>query len=355
MCKVSIITSVFNTEAYLKKSIDSVLNQSFKDFEFIIINNGSTDNSKNIIDEYIFKDRRIKLINNDTNRLLSEARNEALDIAKGKYIYIVDSDDYIEPETLDVIVNEAERNDLDLVVFGWIMEYYVNDKFVAFPVKPQQNLFLNKDEFREKAALYLNQSILTVPWNKLYKREILQKYNIRYKNTKLEDHHFNMDYIKDIEKVSFLSNTFYHYYRSRPGSELNYIYKFNLFQKKLEHYLHTKDVFTYWNLKNKESWTILYTFFAERIIQCVQEIQANNTFANKDKKNKIKEIFLNYDAREAIKYSKPESKLMKILMIPFKLKLILLCKLEANFITWYKKHFSEKFIRKRARIVNKSK
>lgn len=354
MCKVSIITSVYNTEEYLKKSFDSVLNQTFKDFEFIVINNGSTDNSMAIIDEYMRKDKRIKLINNETNKFLSEARNQALDIANGKYIYVVDSDDYIELDTLDTIVKEAERNDLDLVVFGWLMEYYINNDFVALPVKPSKNLFLNKDDFRKNAASYLNQSILTVPWNKLYKREIIVRDNVKYRNTKLEDHHFNMDYIKNVEKVSFLSNTFYHYFRSRPGSELNYIYKFDLFTKKLEHYQHTKEVFQYWNLEDKKSWEILYTYFAERIIQCIQEIQANNSFTKKEKNNKIKFIFNNEEAIYAIKKSNPDSILMKLMIIPLKIRWIWLCKIEAKFITWYKENHNEKFIKIRAKNVNKS-
>lgn len=354
MCTVSIITSVYNTYEYLKKCFDSVLNQTYQDFEFIIINNGSTDSSNEIIKEYMDKDERIVLINNESNKFLSEARNQALDIAKGKYIYIVDSDDYIEPNTLELIVSQAENNDLDLVVFGWVMEYYINGKLVSYPVKPKENIFLNRDIFRTNACYYLNQSILTVPWNKLYKKELIDKYNIRYRNTKLEDHHFNMDYIMNIEKVGFISNSLYHYFRSRPGSELNYIYKFDLFEKKFEHYNHTKEVFNYWNLRDKKSWEILYTWFAERQIQCIQEIQANGNFDSKEKKKRIKEILSNEEARLAVKKAKSDSKLMRIMLIPLKMHCYWLCKLEAKFITNYKIKHNEKFTKMRAKTVNKS-
>lgn len=354
MASISVIMSVYNTEEYLDKSIPSVLSQSFTDFEFIIINNGSIDGSLEIIKKYQVQDNRIVLINNEKNYLLSEARNQALDIAKGKYVYIVDSDDYIDKDTLDIAYKYAEENNLDLVIFGWYMEYILEDEVLSLPVKPEDNVY-DMEKFRQNAYKYLNQSVLTVPWNKLYLNSYLQENKIRYRNTKLEDHHFNMDVIKDIRSVGFISTPLYHYYRNRSTSELNYIYKFDLFKKKEDHYLHTKEVFEHWNLEGKEAWNTLYSYFAERIIQCVQEIVANNEFTKKEKKEKIKAIFKNENARFAIKKAKPKSKMMRILLIPLRLRWYFLTVLEAKFITRYKEKNSKKFIKLRADKVNNSK
>ncbi len=352
---VSVIMSVYNTEEYLNKSISSVINQKYKNIEFIIINNGSTDCSLENIKFFIEKDSRIILINNEKNVLLSESRNQALDICNGKYVYIVDSDDYIESDTIDMCVKIAEKDDLDLVVFGWYMDYVVDNQRLSLPVCPKQNLFLNKEDFRKNSVFYLNQSILTVPWNKLYKRSVIESKHIRYRNTKLEDHHFNMDFISDIDKVAFIDLPLYHYFRSRSTSELNYIYKFNLFQKKKEHYLHTKEVFNYWGINDKGSWIILYSYFAERIVQCIQETVANEQYSKKQKLNLIDEILNDAEANYAIKKAKPEGVIMKIMVLPLKLHWKWLCFLEAKFINWYKKNNNVKFIRLRARNVNGSK
>lgn len=352
---VSVIMSVYNTEEYLDKSITSVLYQKYKNIEFIIINNGSTDGSLEKIKSFIAKDSRIVLINNESNKLLSEARNQALDISNGKYVYVVDSDDYIELDTLDRVVEIAEKDDLDLVVFGWYMDYIVDNQSLSLPVCPKQNIFLNKEDFRNNAAFYLNQSILTVPWNKLYKRSAIENRHIRYRNTKLEDHHFNMDFISDIDKVAFVDLPLYHYFRSRSSSELNYIYKFNLFQKKKEHYLHTKEVFTSWGIEDKGAWTILYSYFAERIVQCIQEIVANEQYSKKQKRSLIDEILKDDEARYAIKKAKPEGLMMKVMVLPLKLRWKGLCIIEAKFINWYKKKNNVKFIKLRAKNVNKSK
>lgn len=99
MPKISIIVPVYNVEKYLRKCIDSILNQTFKDFELILIDDGSTDESGKICDEYNLKDNRIKVIHKE-NGGLSSARNAGLDIAQGEYIGFVDSDDWIESDQI---------------------------------------------------------------------------------------------------------------------------------------------------------------------------------------------------------------------------------------------------------------
>lgn len=104
MVKVSIIVPVYNVEKYLSKCIESILNQTLNDFELILVNDGSTDNSAKICEEYRIKDSRIILINKE-NGGLSSARNAGLDIAKGKYIGFVDSDDFIDPQMYEILYN----------------------------------------------------------------------------------------------------------------------------------------------------------------------------------------------------------------------------------------------------------
>lgn len=355
MCKFSIISSVYNTELYLEKCIKSVLNQTFSDFEFILINNGSSDNSDEILKKYELLDSRIKVIRNDSNRYLAEARNQGIDIAEGEYIYFIDSDDYLDVQFLENAINELGSYDYDLIIFGWIMEYFVENEFISIPVIPSAVTFINQENFRYSIMDYLKQSVLTVPWNKIYKRSIIEKFNIRFPLTKLEDHHFNMEYIKNISSCKIVDKAFYHYYRSRPGSELTAVSRFDLFKKKKEHYLHTKEVLDYWNCYDEKNLNILHSFFAERVIQCIQEIVANNSLNSNEKRNKIKYIFNDDVFNETIKRARCDSKTMRMLLIPIKYKLFFLTILECKFITYYKRKHEKKFILKKAFEVNKSK
>lgn len=113
---ISVIIPIYNVEAYLRECIDSVINQTYKNFEIILVDDGSTDSSGKICDEYVEKDDRITVIH-QKNGGPSKTRNTGIENANGKYVYFLDSDDYIENNSLEVLINTAESNDADLVFF----------------------------------------------------------------------------------------------------------------------------------------------------------------------------------------------------------------------------------------------
>ena len=113
---VSVIIPVYNVEKYLEEALESVINQTLKDIEIIIINDGSTDRSLEIAKGYALKDKRIKIID-QKNQGLSVARNRGIENAKGKYIYFMDSDDYIALETLEVCYKKCEEYELEMIYF----------------------------------------------------------------------------------------------------------------------------------------------------------------------------------------------------------------------------------------------
>lgn len=113
---ISVIIPVYNVESYLRECIDSVLCQTYKNFEIILVNDGSTDSSGEICDEYVDKDERVTVIHKK-NEGPSKTRNTGLDNANGRYIYFLDSDDYIENNTLELLLDTAETNGADLVFF----------------------------------------------------------------------------------------------------------------------------------------------------------------------------------------------------------------------------------------------
>lgn len=122
MVNLSVIVPIYNVENYLRKCIDSILSQTYRDFELILVDDGSTDTSNIICDEYASKDDRIVIIHKE-NGGLSDARNKGIAIAKGKYIAFVDGDDFILNNSYDLMIDEAEKNDLDIIV-GYALTYY---------------------------------------------------------------------------------------------------------------------------------------------------------------------------------------------------------------------------------------
>ena len=168
--EISIIVPVYNVEKYLKRCIDSILNQSFTNFELILVDDGSTDNSGKIIDEYAIKDERIKVIHKE-NGGQGSARNRGLDIAKGNYIGFVDSDDWIHKDMYKCMYKIINEDNTDIVQVGHNMvEEYTKDKRCNI-----NNLnIICIDNIIEKFADCNSFEVLPLifPVNKLYRREL---------------------------------------------------------------------------------------------------------------------------------------------------------------------------------------
>lgn len=208
---VSVIVPIYNVEKYLAKCLDSLTNQTLKNIEIICINDGSKDRSAKILAEYSKKDSRIITIN-QKNLGLCIARNNGIDIAKGKYIGFVDSDDYIDLDFYEKLYNSATKNKCDIAACGII-------RFNK--IKGKKYLKLKKEiitkNFKEKCK------ILDIPekcyvWNKIYLREKINKYNIRFKeNILYEDLYFTPEVLDKFETLITVPKTYYHY-RKNPNS-----------------------------------------------------------------------------------------------------------------------------------------
>lgn len=155
----SVIVPVYNVEKYLDKCLASILGQTFKDYECIIVDDGSPDNSNTIIDNYVKKDQRFKVIH-QKNMGLSAARNVGLDIAKGDYITFIDSDDYIANDYLEKFASKITSTDADIVICGFIEVY-------AEYIKEVSSKSENTDEIKKNI---LADVLHAYPWNKCYKK-----------------------------------------------------------------------------------------------------------------------------------------------------------------------------------------
>lgn len=205
---VSIIVPVYNVEKYLDRCVDSIINQSYKDLEIILVDDGSKDSSGSICDEYLLLDKRIKVVHKE-NGGLSDARNVGIDRALGDFVCFVDSDDFIHPEMVERLVKAQEDNCADMVVcnFCWIeeseTEFYKNNNVLT----NNYEVFYGEDVRKQ---LYLNNIITAISCCKLFKKEIFA--TLRYPVGKLHEDEFVIHYILDKCNVSvYLEDKLYFY------------------------------------------------------------------------------------------------------------------------------------------------
>lgn len=214
MDKITIIVPVYNQERFLDKCLESVIEQTYRNTEIIAVDDGSTDNSPKMLDEWAKKDSRIKVIHKK-NEGLSSARNVALDIATGEYIAMIDSDDFWEKDALETLVTLTKSNDADMVVArGRKVDtegklYKSKEKDISIYGEG----IISEDEFWKRSPL--NMYIIVV-WSKLYKREVWE--NVRFPQGMIyEDLATLCDVVKNCNRI-YASDKVVYNWRINPDS-----------------------------------------------------------------------------------------------------------------------------------------
>ena len=210
---ISVIIPVYNMQLYLKDCIDSVINQTYRDLEIICVNDGSTDNSLEILNRYTQYDKRIKIISKD-NGGLSSARNCGMNAASGEYIAFIDSDDFIAPDYYEKLYSCAVETDADIVASS-VYNYYNENtikrsewvNFYTMLFQPKRLLVSPKEK---QCVIYA-----CACWNKLYKASLLK--DIRFSNIYIEDVPFTFECVVKSNKIALVDNAIL-YYRQRADS-----------------------------------------------------------------------------------------------------------------------------------------
>lgn len=334
---ITVIMPVYKVEKYVSKAIECILNQTFKNFEFIIVDDGTPDNSGKICDEYAQKDSRIQVIHQE-NAGAPAARNRAIDIAKGKYLYFMDSDDWAEPEMLQEMYDLAEKNEAELVVTGFYIETYYSDDEKYTQIQTEEPMdFLTQQSFRENAYKLFDKNLLYSPWNKLYSAKYMSDNNLKFPQTWMDDFPFVLSFIRDVKKVVFNPKPYYHFMRARAESETAK-YKSTLYEKREEEHQWMLDLYKYWDIKDDAKKAaareMVFRRYIERVVGCIENVtNPNCTLSKKERKAEIKRILNNPNVSEALKIAKPNSKYMKIMLLPVKWKNVTLCYLEGTLIS----------------------
>lgn len=232
---ISVIIPVYNAEKYLEECIKSLLSQSLYNCEFIFVNDGSNDNSVDIIRSYIKKDKRIILIN-QKNKGVSQARNTGIINAKGECIGFVDSDDYVDSDMYKELYKQMQNEKCEVIISNFEEELNGNKYIRKCSLK--ENKVLDKNYIENEILPFLvREDSLNTVCNKLYKKSIIDENNIRFpKGLPLgEDGIFNMIYFSKCNSCKYIDYTGYHY-REVHGSATRNLNKHDYFQRELDVY-----------------------------------------------------------------------------------------------------------------------
>lgn len=212
---VSIIIPIYNAEKNLPRCIESVLKQEYTNFELILVDDGSSDSSGAICDEYREKEHRIRVIHKK-NTGVSDSRNIGISMAQGEYIQFLDSDDWITSEATGLMVRMAEEHHCDMVISDF---YRVVGERVSHKGDIPEEGVLSRVEFASYMLEKPADFYYGVLWNKLYKREIIEKHQLRMDKdiSWCEDFMFNLEYIRHIEQI-YVSRVPFYYYVKTKGS-----------------------------------------------------------------------------------------------------------------------------------------
>ena len=292
MIDISILMPVYNAEKYLNETIDTIKNQSFSNWELIIVDDGSIDNSKEICTKLMNDDKRIKYIFQE-NLGVSHTRNVALENAQGKYIVFVDSDDLIHEDYLKILINSIEKNNSDISVCNFIERKISNtgkieDITREFYLKEVMEMAEMKDYIMD----FGNSGLLNPLWNKIYKNQIIKENNITFdeKVETGEDFIFNLQYFRKVKKISFIKDSLYYYIR-RNNNSITYKYIENMYEKGWEIHWLLEGFLKDMGLYNEENAYVLYGNHLTGVFSAFLNLYHDHCkLTSKEKKAYIKKI-----------------------------------------------------------------
>jgi len=282
---ISLIVPVYNISKYLERRINSIIEQSYKNIEIILVDDGSTDNSGQLCDAYKEKDNRIKVLH-ATNNGLSSARNAGLSIIKGDYVGFVDGDDFIDKYMYETLVKAILDHDADIVQTG----FYHTDEHgnIVDTVTFKEASYSALDEMLK--AFFVEKNIHVGVWTKLYKSELFK--NIRFLDGYVfEDFAILPNILNECKKFIIISGAFYNY-TSNPDSISGGKANLNLIKSRLETPLYVlKSI----EKINKNFIRYAYSYICDSSIRGYCTLKATNKIGNKTKKEYRKKLIAQYE------------------------------------------------------------
>ncbi len=323
---LSVIIPVYNGEKTLSVAIDSVLAQTRKDIEIIIVNDGSSDSTKQIIEEYIEKDSRIVFIDKEKNEGLSAARNSGMAVVKGEYFTFIDADDWIEAEAYEKLLGASSG--ADVIVFGAFHDSLDESGRLSVSVCDsigEAITVTDKKDILEKIVMLDQKRLFAYTWNKLYKKEFIDEINVAFENqTLIEDYQFNCTVFDKIDSLALTEDCFYHYIKfSEEALTQRYLPEY--FEIMDKRYSLMKDLLENYGMLDGEFRQIICTMHIKHVISgIVKNFNEKSGLSIKQQKAVIKKLFKDKNCLEAIKYAKGQRKQEIICNLVFSTKSVFL-------------------------------
>lgn len=313
----SIVMPVYKVEAFLEQAVQSVLEQTFQDFEIILVDDCSPDNCGKICDCYAGNYENIRVIHHPVNGGLSAARNSGLAAAEGEYIWFMDSDDYVETSLLEEVYQSLQKNRAQLVIFGLVEDNYdKNDTLSYQKVRvPDLGYYKSREELREQIIHLENDTFLGYVWNKFYDLKYLRETGIKYEKIILiEDILFNVQYCKDIERMNCLNIAPYHYNR-RIGNSLTSAFVKDYYAVHKQRVQMIYDLYESWDCCTDEVKEILAGIYARYILSAIQRNCSKQSGMSVNEQRKwIKDIYSEELFISLADHMVPKSKSMTVFM-----------------------------------------
>lgn len=310
----SIVMPAYNCQDTVGETIKSVLSQSVSDFELIIINDGSTDSTEQVLEQYQQKDERVKFTT-IPNGGPGNARNKGIELAGGNYLLFIDSDDIMRNGTLKTYAEHIEEDAPDLIVASYNMRVLdgkevVDTRVVVAP----NNLLETHEEFLNQVYPLMNKQLMYVVWNKLYKLSIVKEHGIQFPPYKsCEDRLFNIRYFNHVQTCKVVDDVLYDYSFDGKNSLTNKYFD-NKFDTFVEFYRELLSL----TKKNRRGSSAL---FLKGVMSCIIPLHSDSCpLSYRDKLEYIKHILQSPDVIQAAEESLTDTKIRKIMKTLFKSK-----------------------------------
>ncbi|MEN6414603.1 MAG: glycosyltransferase family 2 protein [Veillonellales bacterium] len=325
---VSVIMPVYNVEKYISKAIESVLGQTYRDFELIIVDDGSPDRSGEIAEEYAKKEDAIRVLHKE-NGGLSDARNAGIVAAKGKYTVFMDSDDYLEDNLLEQAVYAAEEQQADVVMFG----YFIDRINAAEQLADRETIYYPYGiyEYADLKNIQINANLLQMvgyAWNKMYLSQLLKQNNFMFTKglSVVEDIVFNSAVFSKLKKLIIIDSPLYHYIHRERKTLVNMFHKdvFILHKKGITS---RKKLFEAWGInQNTINEFISFGHISGIRYCCANMFYYKNELKLKEKYNYIKLMLNDQFTRQMIQSvrSKNKTDLIMKYITKYRLNILLL-------------------------------
>ena len=302
VCMISIIIPIYNVRHFIGRGLQYIFCQTYKNFEIILVDDGSTDGSYEECKKWSLKDERISVFHQQ-NKGTGSARNLGLEKAKGEYVYFFDIDDEISDELLEYNVHIMQQKDVDMIVFGY--------KNVETTFKSQTIISFTETEISCNVQLrdvYIDEFVMKVngfPWNKFYKKSFLDNNNLRFENQRIQqDEVFNMLCYRYVQRMYISPEILYTYYIYEKGNTRSRFIpdRFDIYKSVRQHFEQLK---SFWKLTDERLDNYLNGRFYNSVMQCVQFnlLHPDCPWTKEQKNQELERIMSDPLTLEAFKYA----------------------------------------------------